>query len=209
MFVECVIVALYFCLKVQEPLRIIIDPDSDGEGRTSRAILNVEPGMHCCYQRSTKSSFAAQRNCKWDEENHPLLCIYSAADLTKEAGSEWGLQLVWGARKRRTRSETLSIDAAALLLGEGERRRQEPGPEAQKDEAIHAVEAAPAKRSCRCNPKYDTTQWITWGGLSSHVGAAHTDGKRLFDFGKIEAHSITWPMIPTTQTHAHHRSPER
>ena len=36
-------------------------------------------------------------------------------------------------------SETLSIDDVALLLGEGERRRQEPGPEAQKDEAIHAV----------------------------------------------------------------------
>ena len=46
MFVECVIVALYFCLKVQEPLRIIIDTDNDGEGRTSRAILNVEPGVH-------------------------------------------------------------------------------------------------------------------------------------------------------------------
>ena len=45
-----------------------------------------------------------------------------------------------GVRKRRTRSETLSIDDVALLLGEGERRRQEPGPEAQKDEAIHAVE---------------------------------------------------------------------
>lgn len=28
---------------MQEPLRIIIDTDNDGEGRTSRAILNVEP----------------------------------------------------------------------------------------------------------------------------------------------------------------------
>uniref|UniRef100_R7W5W1 Mitochondrial inner membrane protease subunit 2 n=1 Tax=Aegilops tauschii TaxID=37682 RepID=R7W5W1_AEGTA len=65
--------------------------------------------------------------------------VWPPPDLMKEAGSEWGLQLVCGARKRRTRSETLSIDAAALLLGEGERRRQEPGPEAQKDEAIHAA----------------------------------------------------------------------
>lgn len=81
------------------------------------------------------------------------------ADLRKEVGSESGPQLVWGPRKRRTRNETLSIVAATLLLGEGERRRRGPGPEAQKDEAVHTVEAA--KRAHRFNPKYDATQWIT------------------------------------------------
>lgn len=83
------------------------------------------------------------------------------ADLRKEVGSESCPQLVWGARKRRTRNETLSIDAATLLPGEGEKRRRGPGPEAQKDEAVHTIEAAPAKRAHRFNPKYDATQWIT------------------------------------------------
>uniref|UniRef100_A0A453AAJ7 Uncharacterized protein n=2 Tax=Aegilops tauschii subsp. strangulata TaxID=200361 RepID=A0A453AAJ7_AEGTS len=83
------------------------------------------------------------------------------ADLRKEVGSESGPQLVWGARKRRTRSETLPIDAATLLPGEGEKRRRGPGPEAQKDETVHTVEAAPAKRAHRFNPKYDATLWIT------------------------------------------------
>ncbi|XP_037481872.1 protein PAIR1-like [Triticum dicoccoides] len=83
------------------------------------------------------------------------------ADLMKEVGSESGPRLVWGVRKRRTSSETLPIDAATLLPGEGEKRRRGPGPDAQKDEAVHAVEAAPAKRAHRFNPKYDATLWIT------------------------------------------------
>ncbi|KAM3393239.1 hypothetical protein ACQJBY_014099 [Aegilops geniculata] len=83
------------------------------------------------------------------------------ADLMKEVSSESGPQLVWGVRKRRTSSETLPIDAATLLPGEGEKRRRGPGPEAQKDEAVHIVEAAPAKRAHRFNPKYDATLWIT------------------------------------------------
>ncbi|VAH24765.1 unnamed protein product [Triticum turgidum subsp. durum] len=83
------------------------------------------------------------------------------ADLMKEVGSESGPPLVWGVRKRRTSSETLSIDAATLLPGEGEKRRRGPAPEAQKDEAVHTVEAAPAKRAHRFNPKYDATLWIT------------------------------------------------
>ncbi|XP_044454689.1 protein PAIR1 isoform X2 [Triticum aestivum] len=83
------------------------------------------------------------------------------AHLMKEVGSESGPQLVWGARKRRTRSETLPIDAATLLPGEGEKRMRGPGPDAQEDEAVQAVEAAPAKRAHRFNPKYDATLWIT------------------------------------------------
>ncbi|VAH40441.1 unnamed protein product [Triticum turgidum subsp. durum] len=84
-----------------------------------------------------------------------------AADLRKEVGSESGPQLVWGARKMRTSSETLPIDAATLLPGEGEKRRRGPGRDTQKGEAVHAVEATPAKRAHRFNPKYDATLWIT------------------------------------------------
>ncbi|KAF7005800.1 hypothetical protein CFC21_020900, partial [Triticum aestivum] len=79
------------------------------------------------------------------------------ADLMKEVGSESGPPLVWGVRKMRTSSETLPIDAATLLPGEGEKRRRGPGRDAQKGEAVHAVEAAPAKRAHRFNPKYDAT----------------------------------------------------
>ncbi|KAM3373195.1 hypothetical protein ACQJBY_019906 [Aegilops geniculata] len=78
------------------------------------------------------------------------------ADVMKEVGSESGPQ------KRRTRSKALPIDASTLLPGEGEKTMRRPGPEARKDEAVHTVEAAPAKRAHRFNPKYDATLWITF-----------------------------------------------
>ncbi|XP_024311505.1 protein PAIR1 isoform X2 [Brachypodium distachyon] len=97
-----------------------------------------------------------------DSEGHASWVILNTepADLMKEASREEGMQLLWSARKRsRRKRETRCIDATALPdVMRGKKRMGKAAPEAQEEEAVH-VEAIPAKRTCRPNPKYDAEQW--------------------------------------------------
>ncbi|XP_044321494.1 protein PAIR1 isoform X4 [Triticum aestivum] len=170
----------------KEPVKIIID-DSEHGTRLSVLKPKVEQGkVKAAHMVGTSYRLAPSQKEELNQKVNPQeptkkepvniiigsdndnkgctsggILNMEAADLRKEVGSESGPQLVWGARKMRTSSETLPIDAATLLPGEGEKRRRGPGRDTQKGEAVHAVEATPAKRAHRFNPKYDATLWIT------------------------------------------------